>query len=203
MSKHRRRLPVAAMISLLTVIVVSLGCGSGDAGVKTYSDPQYGYSFEYPGDWQLAAGDGAGVQVGADAASADTVGDPNGARIGSTGLDLVMVRVYKLNQVFDESMLPDILSYIEGLLVDLGSEDPSWQTEVPLTQTTVGGATAYMTSAGFDWDADTPMRTTSYFIFAGELEYQVVVQAAAENWETDQAVFDAVLASFRPAASTQ
>jgi hypothetical protein len=203
MSKRRWRASVIAAASLLVVMAVPMGCGSGDSGVMTYSDPDYGYSFDYPGDWQLATGDGAGVEVGASAASTVTVGDPEGASIGNTGIDLIMVRVYQLNQVFDASTLSDVLPYIETLLADLGSEDASWQTEVPLTHTTVGGAPAYMTSASFDWDSQTPMKTTSYFVFAGGFEYQVVMQAAAENWEEDQAVFDAFLASFRPAESAE
>ena len=47
------------------------------------------------------------------------------------------------------------------------------------------------------------MKTTSYFIFSGNIEYQLVLQAASENWEKDQAVFDAFLASFKPGAATQ
>ena len=38
---------------LLRLAVAVGACGSTATGVETYTDPAYGYSFEYPADWKL------------------------------------------------------------------------------------------------------------------------------------------------------
>ena len=201
-----RRLARLALVVTLAVAAagLALGCESGaDAGTETYSDSVYGFSFDYPADWKAFTSETAGVTSGADPAAVVTVGDPEGARVEGTGLDLFMVRVYELNQVVDEALLPEVLPYLEGLIADLQSQDPTWKVEEPLTETSVGGVPGYRTTSSFDWDADTPVKTTSYFLFDGDIEYQLVLQAAAENWETDQALFAAILASFQAGMSAQ
>jgi hypothetical protein len=180
----------------LAAAALALGCSSGgDDGTETYSDPTYGFGFEYPADWKVVTSDTAGVSSGADPVAVVAVGDPDGAVVDDTGLDLFMVRVYELTQVVDAAALPEVLPYLEELVAALQDQDPTWKVEEPLAETSVGGIPGYQTSASFDWDAGTPMKTTSYFLFAGDLEYQLVLQAAAENWEADQAVFAAILAS--------
>ena len=194
-----RRLIRLVLVATLAVAAagLALGCESGaDAGTETYSDSVYGFTFDYPADWEAFTSETAGVTSGADPAAVVTVGDPEGARVDGTGLDLFMVRVYELNQVVDEALLPEVLPYLEGLIADLQSQDPTWKVEEPLTETSVGGIPGYQITSSFDWDADTPVKTTSYFLFDGDIEYQLVLQAATENWEADQAVFAAILASF-------
>jgi hypothetical protein len=46
------------------------------------------------------------------------------------------------------------------------------------------------------------MKTTFYFLFSGDIEYQLAIQASADTWEAQQEVFDAFLASFTPGPST-
>ena len=167
-------------------------------GVETYTDPDYGYSFEYPAGWVLKKSDPASVGGNGDAASTVQVGDPEGASVGGTGLDGLVVRVYELDQEIDESMLPQVRPEVEGLIGDILSQNPSWEVDEDLTETNVGGVPGFRASFTFDWDADHPVRTASYFLFDGTIEYELVVQAATENWETDQGVFAAFVASFEP-----
>jgi hypothetical protein len=220
---HSLALVMVAAHVLLGVVLGLAACDSGSAtttgspgstpttgnpdststtvDVLTYENADYGYSFEYPADWQLAEIDVAQSSSDGNLLGAVSVGDPNGAMVDATGLDLVMLRVYQLNYAVDESMLPDILPEIESVLADLQSQDQSWKLEQALTETSVGGVPGYQTSFSFDWDADTPAKTTSYFLFAGDIEYQLVFQAASDNWEEDQAVFNAFLASFEPGST--
>ena len=44
---------VVLVCVLLSVAVAVGACGSTATGVETYTDPAYGYSFEYPADWKL------------------------------------------------------------------------------------------------------------------------------------------------------
>jgi hypothetical protein len=203
---HRRTLKLLLLPAALAILVSGLAAGctttSSTSSVKTYQDADYGYSFDYPAAWKLVDSSQPDATSGASAASIITVGDPNGAKVGDTGLDLIMVQIYKLNATFDKTMMPDALAALEPLMANLQSQDPSWKVEQALTETTLGGAPGYVTTSTFSWEDGTPVKTTSYFIFSGKIEYQLVLQAAADNWEKDQAVFDAFLASFKPGPTT-
>jgi hypothetical protein len=202
MRSRTLKLLLAAALVLLVLSGLVAGCGT-DTSVKTYLDPDYGYSFEYPGAWKLDENATLDVTGGAAAVSMVTVGDPKGAKVDGTGVDLMMVQIYKLGFAFDETMMPDALAALEPLMADLQSQDPSWKVEKPLTETRVGGAPGYVTTSSFAGKDGTPVKTTSYFIFSGNIEYQLVLQATADNWAKDQAVFDAFLASFKPGTATQ
>jgi hypothetical protein len=207
---HRRTLKMLLLPAALVLLVSGLaaacgntttatttGAGAGTS-VTTYLDPDYGYSFDYPSTWKLVDSGAPDVTSGAGAVSIITVGDPNGAKVDGTGLDLMMVQIYKLSVTFDETMMPDALAALEPLMADLQSQDPTWKVEQDLTETTLSGAPGYVAKSSFEWEDGTPVKTTSYFIFSGNIEYQLVLQAASESWQNDQAVFDAFLASFKP-----
>ncbi len=67
-----------------------------------------------------------------------------------------------------------------------------------MEQINIGGMPGYQVTAAFDWDDGTPLKTTFYFLFSGDVEYQLVAQAAEQNWEADQAVFADFVDSFVP-----
>jgi hypothetical protein len=221
---HVRKLGLLILAIVLTVGILGLsaGCGSGDASgtgvtegtwategtgatagtgdagdVKTYTDTAYGFSFDYPGDWRVNTSETTNVTSGLDATEVVTVGDPNGKVVGTTGVDMLMVRVYELGQAIDEASLPAVLPELEALVADFQSQDPTFKIDSSLAETTLGTISGYQVSGTFDWDADTPVKTTLYFLFAGNIEYQLSVQASTETWEADQAVFDAFIASFK------
>jgi hypothetical protein len=205
MRKRNFGLLILAIAVALAVMGLATGCGSAtsgttDTGVKTYTDSTYGFSFDYPSDWQVDSSGSADVTSGADPVATITAGDPDGKLVSGTGLDLMMVRVYQLAQVVDEAALPEVLPILEGLVADFQSQDPTFVIDTPLAETTVNGVPGYQVSGTFDWDADTPVKTTFYFLFDGDMEYQLMVQAFSENWQADQAVFDAFVASFKPAS---
>ena len=188
----------------LTVVVSSLiaGCTASVEGPpSTYTDSGYGFSFEYPSDWQVSSSADANVSGGAAPVAAVTVGDPEGARVDDTGLDIIMVRVYRLNAVVDESLLPEVLAELEPLVASLQAQDPSMVVEQPLTQTSVNGLPGFQFTSTFDWESGIPMRTTSYFLFSGDTEYQLVVQATQDRWSDNQEVFAAFLSTFQPGGS--
>jgi hypothetical protein len=41
------------------------------------------------------------------------------------------------------------------------------------------------------------MRSTLYFLFNGDAEYEFSTQASTDHWAKDQPIFDAMIASFR------
>jgi hypothetical protein len=175
------------------------GCTSeGEQAPQTYADPDYGFSFTYPADWRQYSSGEADINSGAAPVAMVTVGDPDGARSGDTGLDLIMVRVYQLNTQIDESLLPALSAELEGLVAGMQAQDPSMKVEQPLVQTSVNGLPGFQFTWTFEWDESTPVRSTSYFLFAGDLEYELVVQSSEETWAQNQEVFATLLSTFSP-----
>jgi PsbP-like protein len=207
----RRRSP--ALILLLALLLTAIGltaCGSGSSGssttvgpgdTKTYKDAAYGYSFEYPASWQIQTGAGSDVTAGGTSAGGVGVFDPKGAKTGSTYVDLMLVSVYKLNATVNDSNLPQVKSEIETVLKSLESQATDMKQEKPLAQTTAAGMNGYDVTYSFTKDG-TPCTSTLYFLFDGNVEYQLTTQASNDNWATDQPIFDAMIASFKPGPAT-
>ena len=89
-------------------------------------------------------------------------------------------------------------------MADLQSQDPTWKVEKPLTETNVGGAPGYETTATFDWEDGHP----------GEdhVLLHLLPETSSTSWccrrrprtgTKDQAVFDAFLASFKTGPDCQ
>ncbi len=208
----RPRMAVALLILLLAFVPAGCGfdfelsCGGNENEIETYTDPDYGYSFQYPGDWELETSTGAEVTSGAGSNGGVHVFDPDGASAeNSSGndyyVDLFQVSVYELDVTVDESMMPEIKTEMEGLLADLASQSGDWQMIDDLSETTVGGMPGYQTSYSFNMDG-TPTSCTFYFVFEGNIQFQLTTQAATENWEAKQTEFDAIVASFGPGPAT-
>jgi hypothetical protein len=187
----------ALILIVLMVAVVAAGCGSPASGVKTYTDADYHYSFEYPAGWEVQKGDNAEVTAGGSAAASMAAYDPDGAVADDTYIDLVQVSVYKLNTNIDESMMSDIQPEVEQVLASLESQGTDMKTVEALSETTVDGMPGFKVTYSFS-KSGTPANSTLYFLFSGDVEYQLTVQAATENWEAKAAAFDALVASFKP-----
>ena len=198
----RRLASVALLVCLLMLAMVGVAaCGSGggesSSDLKTYTDADYGYSFQYPAGWELKKGGTADVTAGGSAVSSVGVYDPKGAVAEDTYIDLAQVSVYKLNVNVDQSMMPDIRAEVEQVLASLESQSPDMKTVERLSETNVGGMPGFQVTYSFTKNG-APTTSTLYFLFKDNLEYQVTVQAATQNWQAKQAVFKALVASFRP-----
>ena len=123
--------------------------------------------------------------------------DPEGAVAEDTFIDMMQVSVYELNVTVDESLMPEIKGEVEAVLETLESQAGGLDTLVPLAEAEVGGMSGYSVTYSFAKNG-APVTSTLYFMFFGDVEYQLTVQAADENWEADQPVFDAILDSFDP-----
>lgn len=192
---------VAALTLLVVAMLVSLtACGDGSSsggGTATYTDSTYGYSFEYPETWKLQEGSEADVSAGGAATASVGVFDPDGAKVEQTYIDMMQVSVYELSVTVDESIMPEIKSEVENVLASLQSQAGDIETIAPLAETKVAGMDGYSVTYSFAKN-EAPVTSTLYFLFSGNLEYQLTVQAADENWDANQPVFDAMLGSFQP-----
>jgi PsbP-like protein len=164
-------------------------------GLKTYTDPDYGYSFEYPADWVLQ--EDAPVETTSDVMTAAAVFAPDGARAGGYSLDYADVVVYELGYAPSESDLRDMKGYLQDMYDKLADQDATLKVTQAVSETTVGGLSGYKTVFTYDVEG-TPITCIQYYVFDETLEYDLSVQAATENWTLDQVIFDAVIASFKP-----
>lgn len=190
------------MMAILVVVALAAGaCGSsGDSngsGTKTYTDADYGFSFEYPADWQLQEGDSSDVTAGGSATKSVGVFDPEGAVADDTYIDLAQVSIYELNLTVDESMMPEIQAEVEQVLASLESQATDMETVEALSETKVGEAPGFKATYSFSKNG-APVTSTLYFLFSGDIEYQLTLQAASENWEANAPIFEAMVASFEP-----
>ncbi len=208
-TRRRRMLPV--IIILVIGLALTLGaCGSGDTGskssagaevkFKTYTDKTYGFSFAYPEEWKLQEGAAADISAGSGAKAGVGVFDPKGTKVNDRYIDMMQVAVYELRVTIDESMMSDVKTELEVVLGQLQGQDASMKMQGDLTQTTVSGLPGFVVTYTFDQDGE-PATSTLYFLFDGAIEYQVTVQAATKDWPKYKALFDSMVASFKPGAA--
>lgn len=212
-NEHRPSCLSAVVLLMLALSAVLGGCGldfnvsCGEdaidevAGLETYTDARYGYTFSYPGDWELREEDATEVSAGAASVGDVSAFDPDGA-VDASGayVDVLQVSVYELAVSVGEGDLDVLKPVLEGLMEDFAGQSTGFETLEPLSETKVGRLSGYKVTCGFTMEG-TPVTSTLYFLFDGYMEYQLLLQAADENWEMDRPVFDAFVASFAPGAA--
>jgi hypothetical protein len=188
--------------ALVMALLLAVGCGdSGDSaagGDRIYTDPDYGFSFEYPATWRIQEGDSSGVTPGGDPMASVKVYNPEGTVANDTYIDLALVSVYELNVVVEDSTMPKIRAEVERVIADLERLAVGMQTVEALSEAEVNGMPGFETTYTFP-RGDTTVKSTLYFLFDGDIEYQFTMQAATENWEKNTPIFDALVSSFQPA----
>jgi hypothetical protein len=204
MGRMLTRRPLVSAVGLVCVLLsaaVLVGaCGSTASGVKTYTDADYHYSFDYPAGWEVQKGSSADVTAGGNAAGSVGVYNPKGAVAEGSAIDLAQVMVYKLNVTIDDSMMPQVKTEVESVLASIESQASDMKVVEALAETTVAGMSGFKVTYSFNKNG-APAVSTMYFLFSGAVEYQVTVQAAEKNWSADKLVFEALLASFKPGAA--
>ena len=165
------------------------------ADAKTYTDSASGFSFKYPAAWDIDTGATTDAHSGGTSTSSVGAYDPNGTQAGGVFIDLMVVSTYKLNITVTDDLIPSLQSEIQTVLDGLEGQASSIQIVAPLAQTERAGLKGYQVTYTFDKDG-VPATSTLYFLFKGDMEYQVSIQAATDHWDKDQAIFAAMVAGF-------
>lgn len=181
----------------LDIVGVDPDSNGSREDLETYTDPDYGFSFDYPSDWALQEDIEVEATGGVSAAHSVSVINPEGATAGDYYIDLLEVSVYELSVVIDDSMMPELKEDITEIISGFATEDETWETRETPTEVTVGGLEGYRATAAYDTQG-IPTTTSFYFLFNGDVEYELMLQAATENWEAVQADFAAIVGSFEP-----
>jgi hypothetical protein len=211
--KSRKLILVAAVVCALAVLaLLVVACGGGGTSsttaaaaggtsalgsdAKTYTHSSLGYSFQYPAAWKIE--DSATTDATAGGSSTSGVGayDPKGAQADNEYIDIMVVSTYKLNLTVTDSMIPDLKSEIENLLSQLTAQGTDVKTTSPLATTEKAGLKGYEVSYTFT-KGGTPTTSTLYFLFKGNMEYQVTMQAATADWEKELPILSAMVAGFK------
>lgn len=183
----------AVMLVIALFGSILAGCGSSE---KLYNDSTYGYSFSYPSGWKVQKGT-SDVTAGGKVAGNVGVYNPDGTKAGDTFLELAMIMVYDLNFTVDDPWSSEIKTELEGVLTSLENQTADVQVEEALSQTTAAGLKGYSITYTFTKDG-AAMRSTLFFLFDGNREYELTEQAATASWDTAKPVLDNVVASFKP-----
>jgi hypothetical protein len=162
-----------------------------------YDDAGLGFSFVYPAGWKLTESAAVGHNIGG--APLKTVGafDPTGNRKDEILLEGVSVSVFNLGVGVTDEHLPTFRAEVEDKVSLLQAGLSKVIILEPLRETTVGYEPGFETTFTFDHQGRR-LRTRLVFVVSGDLEYQLVSQAADASYDTSRPQLDMVVDSFRP-----
>lgn len=183
---------LVAAVMLAAAFMTLAGCGSG-SNVYTHREPAF--KFRYPAGWDLREDLQIGATSGGDALFSVGVFDPDGTQVSGVLVDGVVCSVYQLDVTVESSMMNELRAEVEDVLAGLARQQAGLTTLKGLTKAEVGGLPGFKTTLSFPRDGAT-LVTTLYFLFAGNLEYQLIVQANDRRWDELAPELDIVLSSF-------
>ena len=208
-----------AVIAGIALIVGLGGCSSssesGDGGesaspsaaatsevpadVTTYTSDQYGFSFQYAPPFEEKSDTTWEAQ--SEASSADTVAvfDVDGTQVGGQYRDAFVVNTYQLNTEITDENLEQVATELEQSVIPQLEQSTDDMQISELVSTEVNGLKGYQADATFTVEG-TPMTSTLYFLFDGDLEFQLLAQSATDRWSELQPTFETMVNSFQVSA---
>jgi hypothetical protein len=169
------------------------------ADVTTYTSDQYGFSFQYAPPFEEKSDTSWDAQ--SEAASADTVAvfDTEGTQVGGQYRDAFVVNVYQLNAEITDENLDQVATELEQNVIPQLEQSSEDMQISELVSTEVNGLQGFQADATFAVEG-TPMTSTLYFLFDGDIEYQLLTQAATDRWQDLQPTFETMVNSFQVSA---
>lgn len=189
---------VLALVTLSVLTLAACGGASAQEPVKQnakYENADYRFSFEYPASWKLQ--EGAELEETAGQGAAFSVGafDLTGTKAGDTALDGVVCSVYPLTITVGPENIEAVRGQLEALFEQLLTQAGGIKVEQELRDTKIAGFPTFYAVCSFPKDG-VEVLTHLYFVFAGDHEYQLVLQGAKERWEELKPSFELVTSSF-------
>jgi hypothetical protein len=169
---------------------------SAPADVTTYTSDKYAFSFQYAPPFEEKSDTSWDAQ--SEASSADTVAvfDTDGTQVGGQYRDAFVVNVYQLNTEITDENLDQVATELEQSVIPQLEQSSEDMQISELVSTEVNGLKGFQADATFTVEG-TPMTSTLYFLFDGDLEYQLLTQSATDRWEELQPTFDTMVNSFQ------
>lgn len=169
---------------------------SAPADATTYTSDKYGFSFQYAPPFEEKSDTTWDAQ--SEASSADTVAvfDTEGTQVGGQYRDAFVVNTYQLNTEITDENLDQVATELEQNVIPQLEKSSQDMQISELVSTEVNGLKGYQADATFTVEG-TPMTSTLYFLFDGDLEFQLLTQAATDRWSELQPTFEAMVNSFQ------
>jgi hypothetical protein len=166
------------------------------ADLTTFTSDKYGFSFQYAPPFEEKTDTTWEAQ--SDASSADTVAvfDVEGTQVGGQYRDAFVVNTYQLNAEITDENLDQVAAELEQTVIPQLENSSEDMQITELVSTEVNGLKGFQADATFTVEG-TPMSSTLYFLFDGNLEFQLLTQAATERWEELQPTFEQMVNSFQ------
>ncbi len=191
----RMRWLTAVAVVLVASLALGLLAGCG-GGTTTYTNDEYGFSFDYDsGVFTESTDTSAAGSAGGDSVFKIGFFDENGTKQGDQFRDGFLINIYKLNVKIDESLMPAVADEIEKLLPELGKAFGSGATFSDLTEVKSGNVMGFKTDSTYEMEG-TPFKATMYFLFNGDIQYQLTFQAADDRWSELEPSFKQVMDTF-------
>jgi hypothetical protein len=166
------------------------------ADAKTFTSDKYGFSFQYAPPFEEKSD--TTWQAESEASAADTVAvfDVEGTQVGGQYRDAFVVNTYQLNTEITDENLDQVATELEQNVIPQLEQSSDEMQISELVSTEVNGLKGFQADATFSVDG-TPMSSTLYFLFDGNLEFQLLTQSATDRWEELQPTFTAMVDSFQ------
>ncbi len=187
------RIP-AAIIAAFVVVGVAYGVfmlsggSGGDPGPKTYSDPEFGFTFQYPDAWKATKRSGSAQKGGA----LVSVVDPKGGKTKSGYVDSATVAVAWAGPQ-TEATPGD--AGVASSIADLKASFPDVALTGPLHAAAIGAKSGWSWSYTYTQET-VPVKVSFYWLVDGNTAYGVTFKSSAEHEAADAAVFSGILSSF-------
>jgi hypothetical protein len=188
-------LAVTGLVGCSTSTTVTSPTASpSPTGPQTYTDEQFGFSFDYEPPFAPDAGAVFNTQSGPPPAAMVSVSDPKGPTGEAGPVNSWTVSVYELGEPVTAANLPAAKSELEQRVLPALQQGKAKLGE--LKPTTVAGAPAFTVDGSFAI-GKTPVSTTLTFVLDGNTEYQIVAQNSTDTAKQTEPVYAKMLASFR------
>jgi len=167
------------------------GCGGE---IITYTDSDYGFSFDYDDSWTIQ--ESPEDDLPAEASKSVGVFDPRGSHdVDNLTYDYVAVSVYELGSEPTPTAAELKTGFAEYAQRLADSDETFWVKDPPASADVnglPGVSIAYMYT-----DGDQEIRCTEYrLVDMKGLVYGLYTQSAVANWDDNRVVFDTFLNSF-------
>ena len=191
------------VLAVLGVVAIAILVWKFEFAPKTYTNDTYGYSFAYPGRWDMAdetdlfsgfLDEASGVSLLSMSAAAYGIGDSDQPE----ELAAVGVLMFTAGALGDESQLETTMqtNYSQAELAGSGVTILE-----PVTAVTIGGLPGYQTSLSMVAGTFS-LNATLCMLVGSDSTYMLIAMATSDEWAGAQKGFDRFFDSFEPGGAS-
>jgi len=188
---------VLPTVAAVLVIAIGLLVWKFVFAPKTYTDPQYGYSFSHPASWEVFADNSmlpliAAPMEGAENASIVMIGNSS----DSNADEVAMLGVVRADLPVDVDR-SQIAAELQYEFDQIAATQPGISVIEPVYPTTVGGVDGWKVTLSYGV-GPVSMTMSSCILLDGNTTYLLVAAATGDAWDNNRKTFERFFDSFKP-----